>query len=91
MTALGYFEEMAKRSLRAISAAQRLAREKRVQLSEASEEILASLLGAVICTDDGDRRALLAKAVAELLERGQSPENASRQIQQLRELLGALL
>jgi hypothetical protein len=60
-------------------------------VSEESEEILASLLGSMICTDDGDRLALLSKAAAELLECGQSPENAGRQIQELKDLLGALL
>ena len=37
-------------------------------LSEASEEILASLLGAMICHDDTDRVTLFAKATTELLE-----------------------
>jgi hypothetical protein len=60
-------------------------------VSPASEEILASLLGVLICNDDIDRLALLAKAAAELLDRGQSAESASRQLQELRELLGALL
>ena len=36
-------------------------------------------------------RAILAKATAELLDRGQSAENASRQLPELRDLLGALL
>jgi hypothetical protein len=45
----------------------------------------------MICTDDGDRLALLAKAAAELLERGHKPANVSRQLQELRDLLGALL
>jgi len=60
-------------------------------VSEASEEILASLLGAMICTDDTDRVTLFAKAVAELLERGQSAEAANRQLQELWDLLEALL
>jgi hypothetical protein len=59
--------------------------------SQASEEILASLLGALVCNDDTDRLALLAKATAELLDHGQSAENASRQLQELRDLLEALL
>jgi hypothetical protein len=66
---------MAKRSPRPISAAQ----------------FLASLLGALICHDDSDRLALAAKATAELLDRGQSAESASRQVQELRDLLRALL
>lgn len=60
-------------------------------ISEASEEILASLLGAMICNEDNDRVALYAKATAELLDRGQSIEAATRQIQELWELLEALL
>ena len=40
---------------------------------------------------DVDRLALLAKATAELLDRGQGAESASRQPQELRDLLGALL
>jgi len=60
-------------------------------LSEASEEILASLVGAMICSDVTDRHALYAKATAELLSRGQSAEAVSRQLQELWELLEALL
>jgi hypothetical protein len=60
-------------------------------LSEASEEILASLLGAMICVADADRDALLAKAAAELLDRGQSAASVSRQLQELWDLLEALL
>jgi hypothetical protein len=65
---------------------------KRVEgVSEASEEILASLLGAMICHDDTDRVTLFAKAAAELLDRGQSAEAANRQLQELWDLLEALL
>ena len=60
-------------------------------VSEASEEILASLLGAMICDRDIDRVTLLAKAAAELLDRGQSAASANRQLQDLWELLEALL
>jgi hypothetical protein len=60
-------------------------------ISEASEEILASLLGAMICDSDADRVALFAKAVAELLDHGQSVESANRQLQQLWDVLEALL
>src|SRR5262245_31465313 len=60
-------------------------------VSEASEEILASLLGAMICDDDTDRVALFAKAAAELLDRGQRAEAASRQLQELWNLFEALL
>jgi hypothetical protein len=60
-------------------------------ISPASEEILASLLGAMHCHADADRDTLIAKATAELLERGQSPEAANRQLQELWDLLRALL
>ncbi len=60
-------------------------------ISEASEEILASLLGAMICADDPDRTTLYAKAAAELLDRGQNAEAVNRQLQAIWELLEALL
>ena len=60
-------------------------------VSEASEEILASLLGAMISSNDRDRATLLAKATAELLDRGQSVEKTNRQLQELWDLLEALL
>ena len=62
-----------------------------VGISEASEEILASLLGAMICHADADRFTLYAKAAAELLDRGQSAESANRQLQDLWNLLEMLL
>jgi hypothetical protein len=65
---------------------------KRVEgISEASEEILASLLGAMICNEDTDRVTLYAKAIAELLTHGQSVEATTRQLQELWNLLEALL
>jgi hypothetical protein len=60
-------------------------------ISEASEEILASLLGAMVCGAGEDRATLIAKATAELLDRGQSAESANRQLQELWDLLKALL
>lgn len=60
-------------------------------ISEASEEILASLLGALICDTDHDRVTLFAKALAELLDYGQNVESANRQLEHLWELLEALL
>src|SRR5229473_1117709 len=49
-------------------------------ISEASEEILASLLGAMICNNHTDRVTLSAKAAAELLDRGQNAEAVNRQL-----------
>src|SRR5258708_7481465 len=60
-------------------------------VSEASEEILASLVGAMICNEDTDRVALYAKATADLLDCGQSGEAATRQLQELWDLLEELL
>ncbi len=60
-------------------------------VSAASEEILASLLGAMLCHEDADRVTLFAKAAAELLDRGQSAAAANRQLQELWDLLEALL
>jgi hypothetical protein len=75
---------------------QMLARHPRIAkrlagISEASEEILASLLGSMICYDETDRMMLYAKAAAELLECGQSAEATDGQLRNLWELLEALL
>ena len=60
-------------------------------LSLGSEEILASLLGMMICDDEDDREMLYAKAAAELLRHGQSAEATERQLRNLWEVLEALL
>ena|ERR1700721_2733114 len=60
-------------------------------LSEASEEILASLIGAMICNDDNDRVTLFAKATTELLDHGQNAAAAIRQLQDLWYLLEVML
>ena len=60
-------------------------------LSEASEEILASLLGAMICNDAIDTATLYAKAAAQLLDVGHSVEAVNRQLQDLQNILEALL
>ena len=87
-------------SLEAIIAHERghqiLARHPRIavrvaDISEVAEEILASLLGAMISNNDTDRAILFAKATAELLDRGQGAEAANRQLQNLWELLEAIL
>jgi hypothetical protein len=69
----------------------RLAPQVAGRISSASEEILASILGAMLCTIDADRDALLAKATAELLNHGEPPESATRQIQALWDHLERLL
>ena len=45
----------------------------------------------MICHADADRITLVAKATAELLDRGQSAESANRQLQELWDLLETLL
>jgi hypothetical protein len=45
----------------------------------------------MICRDDAERVTLFAKATAELLDRGQRAESANRQLQELWNLLEALL
>jgi hypothetical protein len=69
----------------------RIARRVGRRLSSGSEEILASLLGAMVCTTVADRDALIAKATVELLNHGETPEMAIRRLQQLWNLLEALL
>ena len=61
------------------------------RVSLASEEILASLLGAMICTSKEDRDNLAAKAVAELLSYGEDMKVATERLQELWDLLEALL
>jgi hypothetical protein len=88
-------------SLEAILAHERghqlLARHPRIakriagRISAASEEILASLLGAMMCAAEADRDALVAKATVELLNHGEILEVATRRLQELWDLLEALL
>lgn len=59
--------------------------------SAVGEEVLASILGALISPALSDRETLLAKAVFELLERGEHSESATRLVRQLEEYLEALL
>lgn len=89
-------------SLKAIVAHERghqlLARHPRIakrvaaaSISAGSEEILASLLGAMQCAAGTDRDALLAKATTELLNIGEAFEVSTRRLQELWNLLEALL
>jgi hypothetical protein len=88
-------------SLEAILAHERghqlLARHPRIservkgRISASSEEILASLLGAMISTGEADRDALVAKATLELLNHGEAPEIATRRLRELWNLLEELL
>lgn len=88
-------------SLEAILAHERghqlLARHPRIasrvagRVSAPGEEILASLLGAMICPAEADRDALIAKATVELLNHGEAPDVAVQRLQKLWDLLEALL
>jgi hypothetical protein len=69
----------------------RIARRVEGRISVASEEILASLLGAMLCTAETDRDALVAKATVELLNHGEPLEVATQRLQDLWNLLEALL
>ena len=69
----------------------RLAKRVAGRISLASEEILASLLGAMVCVAEGDRGALVAKATVELLNHGETLEVATRRLQELWNLLETLL
>ena len=87
-------------SLRAIIAHERghqlLARHPRLSqrvegIAIGTEEILASVLGAVLCGDDADGDSLISKAMLELLQHGESPDVAVRRLQSLSNLFKAAL
>jgi hypothetical protein len=88
-------------SLEAIIAHERahqlLARHPRIaarvagRISTASEEVLASLLGAMLCAVQADRDALVGKATAELLSYGGTAAEVTRRLQDLWNLMEALL
>jgi Zn-dependent protease with chaperone function len=59
--------------------------------SPAAEEILASLLGALVLEPGPNRDTLLDKAAFELVSRGATAETAERVITNLWNLLGRLL
>jgi hypothetical protein len=61
------------------------------RISAASEEILASLLGAMLCAAEADRDALINKASVELLEHVESLAVVTRRLDELWNLLEALL
>jgi hypothetical protein len=69
----------------------RIAQLVRGRVTSAGEEVLASVIGAMACTDERDRDALNGKAIAELLAYGQPPDVVVYRIGELRRLLEALL
>ena len=61
------------------------------RISTASEEILASILGSLVCTNEVDRDNLILKAVAELVDYSETPDIAVNKIEELRTMFEALL
>jgi PAS domain-containing protein len=68
-----------------------IARRVAGRISRDSEEILASILGALICKDAIDRHTLVDKAAVELLGYGVPDESVERQVLSLLDQLGELL
>lgn len=60
-------------------------------ISLPTEEILASLVGALICSEQRDKDSLVAKATIELIHRGDAPEMAVRRLRGLMKLLEELI
>lgn len=60
-------------------------------VSPVAEEVLASLLGALVLTPGPDRETLVDKAAFELLSRGATAEATERVIKNLWDILGRLL
>jgi hypothetical protein len=61
------------------------------RLSEATEEILASVVGSLLAEMPRDREALVLKAVGEALVRGVEPPAAARLVAEFRSYLERLL
>ena len=61
------------------------------RISDAGEEILASVLGSMICQERTDRDNLSAKAAAALVDYGAAPDTAFQRIEDLQKLFGELL
>ena len=62
-----------------------------VGVSVAAEEVMASVVGALVLGPGPDRDMLLAKAMAEVLAGGGLPDDAVRLIENLWDVLGGLL
>jgi hypothetical protein len=69
----------------------RIAKRVAGRVGDVGEEILASLLGSMICREQADRDALVEKAAAELVARGVSVADAVSKLQELRDIFEALL
>jgi hypothetical protein len=69
----------------------RLRRNMPSGMSEVTEEVLASLIGAVIIDDPADSENLILKAIFALAERGMAAAEASRQVEDILRYLEAVL
>jgi hypothetical protein len=69
----------------------RIAKRVAGRISLAGEEILASVLGSIVCFTKQDRQALIGKAVVGLISHGVESKEASRHIRELLDLMEALL
>jgi hypothetical protein len=69
----------------------RLARVVAVRISRDAEEIVASIVGAIICGDRADENALIGKAQAELMQYGLPFRVASRRVEEIWEFVVAFL
>jgi hypothetical protein len=69
----------------------RIAGRVRGRMGAVGEEILASVLGSLICSVTADREDLRAKATFELLRRGVPGDAAVVRVEELTSLLGMLL
>ncbi len=60
-------------------------------MSAVTEEVLASLLGSLIVEHPRDGESLVLKALAELVEHGMPPNEASRHVEEILSYLEAIL
>lgn len=70
---------------------ERLRRNKPTRISDVTEEVLASLIGALIVEASRDSEALVLKALGELIEHGMEPAEASRRVGENLRLLEIVL
>ena len=70
---------------------ERLLRNKPKKMSDVTEEVLASLIGALIVPGSGDSETLVFKALGELVEHGMEPAEASRRVDENLRFLEAVL
>jgi hypothetical protein len=61
------------------------------RINEEAEEVVASVLGAIICDNRRDENTLTGKAVVELMEYGQPARVVTERVEALRRLLEAHL